>query len=711
VTPERWQQVEKVFHGALEREPGERAVFLEQACGEDTWLRNKIDALLRSHEGAGSFLESPASPVSSPQAGIPPQGQFVGQHLGSYDVRKHIGSGGMGEVYLAQDTQLKRNVAIKVLPSEFSRDPDRVARFQREAVALAALNHPNIAAIHDLDEVNGTRFLVLEFVEGQTLAALLKRGPLPVRRAAEVCKQVAEALESAHAKGIQHRDLKPDNIQITPDDRVKLLDFGLAKILRPEGEGQDGSDVLNLTRWDTKPGVILGTAPYLSPEQARGQQPDKRSDIWAFGCVLFESLTGRQAFPGGTITDVFVSILSTDPDWSLLPPDLPESVRSLLRRCLQKEAQYRLNDIALARMTLEDALHTAPHTMRRKRVPSWVAMSAIALVAAALAAAVAWNYRPSTTVTGSPVPPLPAASLPSPDLTTRFSTSRTLMRAIAISPDAANVVYSNNDQLRLRRMPGMETFPIPGTAGALNPEFSPDGQWLAFWTFADRSLKKVALSGGAPITLAPVPLAPSSLNWEGDTLVYASDRGILAVPASGGQPEVWIPREAPEIPGNPQILDGGDALLFSVTTGTGRDRWDDADIVIFSRKTGQRKNLFHGGSDARYLPTGHIVYVLGNTLFAVPFDLKRQEIKGSPVPILEGVLHVVSPTSATMFRERGPNGWPFGAAQFDFSSNGTLVYVPERVPDIQAGRGSTSNWEFRVLSKWFDEVRRRAPSR
>jgi eukaryotic-like serine/threonine-protein kinase len=709
VTPEQWQQVERVFHDALEREPRERAVFLEQACGEDTALRNKINALLRSHESAGSFLKSPASPVNSDQAGTSPPRQFIGQNLGSYEVKMHIGSGGMGDVYRAHDTQLRRDVAIKVLPLEFSRDPDRAARFQREAVALAALNHPNIAAIHDLDEINGTRFLVLEFVEGQTLAAWLKRGPLPVHRAAEVCSQVAQALECAHAKGIQHRDLKPDNIQITPEDRVKLLDFGLAKILASEREGQDGSDVLNLTRWDTKPGVILGTAPYLSPEQARGQQPDKRSDIWAFGCVLFETLTGRQAFPGETVTDVFVAIVKSDPDWSLLPPELPESVRSLLRRCLQKEAKYRLHDIALARMTLEDVLNTAPHTIRRRRVSSWIAMSAVALLAAGLAAAVTWSYRPSATVTGSPAPVTgsPAAPLPTADLTTRFSTSRTLMRAIAISPDAANVVYSNNDQLRLRRMPGMETFLIPGTAGALNPEFSPDGQWLAFWTFADRSLKKVALSGGAPITLCSVPLAPSSLNWEGDTLVYASDRGILAVSASGGQPEVWIPREPPEIPGNPQILDGGDALLFSVTTGTGRDRWDNADIFVFSRKTGKRKLLFHGGSDARYLPTGHIVYVLGNTLYAVPFDMNRQEIAGSPVPILESVLHVVSPNSAGMFRQPGPDGWPFGAAQFDFSSNGTLVYVP----DAQAGDRSGPNLELRVLSKWFDEVRQRAPSR
>jgi serine/threonine-protein kinase len=704
VNPERWLQIEGIFHGALEREPHERVSFLDRSCGDDSWLRGKVEALLRSHDVAGSFLKSPASPGEFPPVRTSASAAFVGQHLGSYELTEHLGSGGMGDVYRARDTQLKRSVAIKVLPQEFSRDPDRVARFQREAIALAALNHPNIAAIHDLDEIDGTRFLVLEFVEGETLAARLKRGPLPTRQSLEVCRQVAEGLEGAHARGVQHRDLKPDNIQITPDGRVKLLDFGLAKVLADENEGKEPTGFPNLTQWNTKPGMILGTAHYLSPEQARGQQPDKRTDIWAFGCVLFEALTGKQVFPGETIMDVVVSILKSEPNWELLPPDVPSSVQSLLRRCLQKEAAHRLSDIAHARMTLEDVLADAPPKTRKKS-PSWAVVAAVAVIAAVLAGVLAWNYRPSVPATAStaglaaalPVPPV------SPDAATSFSftlpagqqISRTLQGAIAISPDGESVVYVSNDRLHLYRISEKQTSPIPGTNGALNPVFSPDGRWLAFWMFGDRNLKKIPLSGGVPVTLSPLPVAPSSLDWQGDTLVYATVGGIVASSASGGSPEVWVPTEPPEIPNNPQILDDGNLVLFSVASSMSLDRWDNADIVIFSRKTGTRKILHHGGSDARYVPTGHLVFLQGNTLFAVPFDLKREEITGSPVRIVEGVLHAVTRMPAVMPSRPGPNAWPFGVGQFDFSRNGTFVYAP------------AAGDEIRVVLNWFNQIRQR----
>jgi hypothetical protein len=706
VNPERWQQIEKIFQDALEREPHQRASFLDLACGDDSSLREKLEALLRSHESAGSFLKSPASLPGGGEVRAAPPSELVGQYLGSYLLKMHLGSGGMGDVYRARDTQLKRDVAIKILPREFSCDADKVARFQREAVALAALNHSNIAAIHDLDEINGTRFLVLEFVEGETLAARLKRGRLPVRQAIDVCRQIAAGLEGAHAKGVHHRDLKPDNIQITPDDHVKLLDFGLAKMLSSENEETDAA-LSNLTQWNTKPGVILGTAPYLSPEQARGQQPDKRSDIWAFGCVMFEALTGKQAFPGPTLMDVSAAILKSEPDWRLLPPELPSSVQSLLRRCLQKEARQRLPDIAHARMTLEDVLaETPPPIARTQGIPFWITAAAVAVLAAAVAAAVTWNYRPSTgtteAATASAVPPPPpnAASRSSFTLPPGQQITRTLMSAIAISPDGANIVYVRNDRLHLLPISATQSSLIPGTEGALNPVFSPDGKWVAFWMFRDRSLKKIALSGGAPITLTPLPIAPSSLSWQGDMLVYAANEGILAVPASGGNPEAWITTKSPELANNPQILDGGNAVLFSRTTGTGLDRWDTADIVIFSRKTGVRKVLLHGGSDARYIPSGHIVYVVGDTLVAVPFDLKRQEVTGKAVAILEGVLHVISPISSGTTARPGPRAWPFGVAQFDFSRNGTLAYIP----DMQTS-------EIRVVSNWFDRMREQAPSR
>jgi serine/threonine-protein kinase len=491
--------------------------------------------------------------------------------------------------------------------------------------------------------------------------------------------------------------------------------------------------------------VILGTAPYLSPEQARGQQPDKRSDIWAFGCVLFESLTGRQAFPGETIMDVFVSILKSEPDWGLLPTELPPSVQSLLRRCLQKETNQRLPDITHARLTLEDALEDAPAIPQTKAISSWKMATVVGIVAAAVAAAVTWSYRPSSpaamAVRAAAVPAVPAnvPSVSSFSLPTGQQISRTLMSAIAISPDGANMVYVSNDRLHLRSISGTESSVIPGTAGALNPVFSPDGKWIAFWMFNDRSLKKIALTGGAPVPLTPLQIAPSSLNWEGDTLVYAAAGGIFAVPASGGQPEVWVATKPPELANNPQILDGGNAVLFSLTTRTGLDRWDTADIVIFSRKTGlrkvlrqggsnaryfpsghitgldrrdtadivifsgetgQRKVLRQGGSDAGYFPSGHIVYVVGNTLFAVPFDLKQQEITGTAVPILDGVMHIISTISSTMPPQPGPRAWPFGVAQFDVSRNGTLVYIP----DMRAS-------EVRLIPNWLDQIRQLVRSR
>ena len=274
------------------------------------------------------------------------------------------------------------------------------------------------------------------------------------------------------------------------------------------------------------------------------------------------------------------------------------------------------------------------------------------------------------------------------------------MSAIAVSPDGANIVYVRNDRLHLLPISATQSSLIPGTEGALNPVFSPDGKWVAFWMFKDRSLKKIALSGGAPITLTPLPIAPSSLSWQGDTLVYAANEGILSVPAAGGNPEVWIATKSPELANNPQILDGGNAVLFSLTTGTGLDRWDTADIVIFSRKTGVRKVLLHGGSDARYIPSGHIVYVVGNTLVAVPFDLKRQEVTGKAVSILEGVMHAMSPIPSGAPVRPGPRAWPFGVAQFDFSRNGTLAYIP----DMQ-------NTQIRIVSNWFGRIREQARSR
>jgi len=750
--PERWQQVEKIFNEALEQNPNDRAVFLDNACGEDAWLRQKVETLIRSDEAAGSFLESSAFAAGASESSNAPH-SFIGRSLGPYEIKMHVGSGGMGDVYRARDTKLRRDVAIKILPPEFSRDPERVARFQREAVALAALNHPNIAAIHDLEDIDGSLFLVLEFVEGETLAALLQKTKLPVERALRLCKQVAEGLEAAHIKGVHHRDLKPENIQVTQDDRVKLLDFGLAKMLDLEGDLKNSSPAPNITRWNTQPGMILGTVAYLSPEQARGRQPDKRSDIWAFGCVMFEAITGKQAFDGETITDVLASVLKSEPDWGLLPTDLAPSAVFLLRRCLQKEPKQRLHEIADARLALEDAIASgsfSPQPVPAKADSRWLRIATVAILAAAVAAFVTWNFRPvppesgrspsstpptaaliakdstavksSQTVQAADSPaseapsiasnqvarqPQPLSPRPTRSSALHFSWTlppgqrifRTLQRVIAISPDGETMAYGSNDELYLHPTSRTEAYRISGTASALTPTFSPDGQWLAFWMRSDRTLKKMRTDGGGMVTLTPASVLPSGLDWQGDTIVYAAPNGIVAIPASGGGAELWVKPEPGEIVDSPQMLDGGNSVLFSVTRDMGMDRWDRADVVLFNRKTGQRKVLIHNGSDARYLASGYIVYVLGNTLLGVRYNPTRQEIIGKPVPVIDDLLHTV----------REVPFYQFGAAQFGFSSaaNGTLIYIPK---DAQPGKANQASYrEIRRVVNWLDDLKRQTP--
>lgn len=706
--PERLQYVERIFSAAIEKEPQERAAFLDRECGGDSWLRQKVEALIIAHESAGSFLESPAvEPAHTGRTLMP--NRFLGRQLGTYEVLTHLGSGGMGDVYRARDTKLKRDVALKILPPEFSRDPDRVARFQREAVTLAALNHSKIAGIYDLQEIDGTQFLVLEFVEGETLAARLKRGPLPAVRAVEFCKGIAEGLEAAHSRGIHHRDLKPDNVQITPDDHVKLLDFGLAKILAPDGQPNELTVLPSITQWSTKPGAIMGTATYLSPEQARGRQPDKRSDIWAFGCVLFEALTGKQAFSGDTVADVLAAILKNEPDWNLLPSALPSSVRSLLEQCLQKEPSQRLQDIAAARNILETAFEDAPALAPQNRPAkhtSWLTITTVAVMAAVLAALATWNFMTPNASNDSQrgVEALKPVSRLSLALPPNQQIIRTLTRAVAISPDGANVVYVSNDRIYMQGVTG-DARPLPGVERVLNPAFSPDGQWLAFWSFTDRTLKKVSITGGPAVTLTNAPVPPSALNWTSNHILYtAADKGILAVSDAGGAAEIWVVREPDEVIDNPQVLDDGDLILFSATKQGGMDRWDRADIVLFSRKTGERKILLREGSNARYVSTGHIVFARGTVLYAVPFDLKRRQVQGEAAAVIEDLLHTVQP-----YDPRAPAGpsrtnWPFAVAHFDFSPTGTLVYIPSTsvAPGV-----ATQYGEIRVVVNWFDELRRK----
>jgi eukaryotic-like serine/threonine-protein kinase len=375
--PDRWQRVEALYHAARERNVEERAAFLDAACKDDVALRREVESLLAQSASNDGFLSEPAMAVAAPLIRNPAATVLIGRRIGAYQVQTLLGVGGMGEVYRARDTKLGRDVAIKILPRVFTSDPERLARFEREARVLASLNHTNIATIHGIEDLDGHRALVLELVEGETLAERIQRGALPIADALAVGRQIVDALDAAHERGIVHRDLKPANIKVTDEGVVKVLDFGLAKVASGDGAGPDLSHSPTVTIGGTREGMILGTAAYMSPEQARGKPVDKRADIWAFGCVLYEMLTGRAVFPRETVSDTIAAILERDPDWTALPAATPANARRLLHRCLEREPKTRLRDIGNARVEPDDRASSPredfPLTRRRIAIGSALA--------------------------------------------------------------------------------------------------------------------------------------------------------------------------------------------------------------------------------------------------------------------------------------------------------------------------------------------------
>lgn len=586
-----------------------------------------------------------------------------GQTLAHHRLVEKIGEGGMGVVWKAVDTRLGREVAIKILPDTLAEDPERVARFEREAKLLASLNHPNIAAIHGIEQEGDHRFLVLELAPGETLAERLLRGPLSVEETLTVCRQIAEALEAAHRQGVIHRDLKPDNVKITLDDQVKVLDFGIAKALEPPGAagGTDPELSATVTTAGTRPGTVMGTAAYMSPEQARGKPVDRRTDIWAFGCLVYECLTARQAFAGETIADILASVLHGEPDLDGLPPDTPAPVRRLIRRCLRKDARARLHDPADARIVIEEALAgegdvEEPATAGVSRRPAGSAR--LAWLVAALFAAVALGGT-GWTLLRRPESPRPDGrfSVLLPDgqvLAGPYS------RPVAVSPAGDRLVYAGGGgeavRLFVRAWDSLEAETIAGTEGGRNPFFSPDGRSIGF--FAEGKLKRVSLEGGAPVALCESDVLGAS--WGPDGHIYYSpswNRGVFRVPAAGGKCDEILPVD----PGGkaqaylwPSVLPSGDAVIVSVWLGTGYQ------VAALSTSTGNKRVLIEGGADARYAPTGHLVYARAGSLFAVPFDPDDLEVRGDPVLMLDGV------------RTSGASG----AAHYDFSPAGALVYAP-----------------------------------
>ena len=493
----------------------------------------------------------------------------AGTRLGAYEVLSSLGAGGMGEVYRARDTKLEREVALKVLPATFARDPERVARFRREAQLLAQLNHPNIAAIYHFEESGDARFLVMELVLGETLRERIKRGPLPVEEALRIGKQIAEAMDAAHEKTIIHRDLKPANVKVTPEGKVKVLDFGLAKAFAGEAASVDPHDLPTGSLAGTLQGVILGTPAYMSPEQASGKTVDRRTDIWAFGSVLYELLTGRQAFSGDTVTEILAGVLRGEPDWQALPEATPPCLRSLLRRCLEKDANRRFRHAADVQIEIEEAqAASAPGAPVAAKLPArvawrWALLSGLACFILGVVAEFAlWNLR--TSPASPPVTRL-VVPLPATDRLAELG-----QPAVAVSPDGKKLVYvasggSGIQQLYLRAMDSLEARPIAGTEGGSSPFFSPDGQWVGF--FAQGKLKKVPIPGGATLTLCDAPGFRGAAWGPNNSIIITQlvSTGLFVVPAAGGKPEVFTKLDSSKGETShrwPSLLPGGKVVLF-----------------------------------------------------------------------------------------------------------------------------------------------------
>jgi serine/threonine protein kinase len=587
-----------------------------------------------------------------------------GSRLGSYEIIDALGAGGMGEVYRARDSKLGRSVAIKIVREGLT-DPDRVARFEREAKVLASLNHPHIASLYGMEVADGRHFLVMELIEGETLADRLRRGALPIEDTLQIALQIADALETAHEKSIVHRDLKPANVKITPDEKVKVLDFGLAKAVETERSASSMSDSPTLSMMASQAGIILGTAAYMSPEQAKGFPADHRSDVFSFGVVVYEMLAGRQPFQGETAPDVLASVLVRDPELSKLPPDLNPRLVEILRRCLEKSPKRRWQAMGDLRSEIESvaaAPRLLPAAGRVEQRPLWrraIPVAIGALLSAALAGTAVWMLRTP--------PPQPVARF-SFTLPEGLVLSAVGRHSVAISQDGQRMAFVANSQIYLRLLSELDTKPIPGTEGfqsVTSPAFSPDGLSLAFFATGDQTLKRIAATGGSPVPICPAT-NPYGVIWTPGGIIFGQGRGgIMRVSPNGGKPEQLVTVKEGELAHGPQILPGGQHVLFTLASGpsaSANDRWEKARIVVESLATKEQKTVIESGTDARFVPTGHLVYALSGSLYAIPFDLKNLSTTGGAVPIVEGV-------------RRAPGGTT-GAAHAAISTTGSLVYFP-----------------------------------
>ena len=667
-----------LFQGAVERPREERDAFLAAATGDDAALRGDVESLLKSDTSDVNFLDQlpvvSESVLADPLTAPSQPTLAAGLRLGPYEIDAPLGAGAMGEVYRARDTKLNRMVALKVLPERFALDPDRVARFTREAQLLATLNHPNIAAIYGLEQSNlatgsgqaEVQALVLELVDGPTLADRI--GSLSVPEALTIARQIAEALDAAHGKGIIHRDLKPANIKIASNQVVKVLDFGLAKVW----DGAPQSDVSaspTLTATDLGERAVLGTPAYMSPEQARGQPLDRRTDIWSFGCVLYEMLTGRAPFAGDTISDSIAAVLDREPDWAALPAIVPAAVATLIRRCLKKDVRQRIADISVAKFVFDDlddvASATAPGSSAAiaPRPPLWhrvAILSGTWLVGAAMAGSAVWFAVRST------APPRVSRLLITPPSAAALSFG-VVGHNLALTPDGTRIVYvgADNTALFVRALDQLDATSITGLGEPYGLFVSPDGQWIGFFDGVT-ALKKVAITGGPADTLGRPDGTAVGASWGPDgSIIFATinrTTGLQRIAVAGAEPTVLTRpnRNAGEDDHSwPEILPGGQAVLFTITATTRGS--DQSQIAVLDLRTGAHTALIRGASDAHYVSSGHLVYTAAGRLHAVAFDLARLAVVGTPVMVQPEVL-----TDA-------------GIA---VAADGTLVYASSGVPAV-----------------------------
>ena len=659
-TADRWQQVAEIYLAAVERDPADREAFLREACAGDEGLRREVESLLCHEDGADALLERPAVALAAPMLDNSASSSLlVGRQIGPYTIVSWLGAGGMGEVYRARDTSLKRDVALKTLPQSLAMDSERLARFRREAEILASLNHPNIAAIYGLQDADAIKALVMELVEGEDLAARIARGPIPLEEALPIAKQIGEALDAAHESGIIHRDLKPANIKVRSDGTVKVLDFGLAKTVHAAAISGKLSDSPSLTSPSAmRQGVILGTAAYMAPEQARGQRVDKRADIWAFGVVLVEMLTGRPPFQGDDVTETMAAIVKTQPDLS----GVPRVAQRLVGQCLEKDPALRLRDIGDAWELLADPDTNVPHSGSVRHV-SLLRNAGVLLTSVALGLLI-WLVRGNRELAPPQVTRF-VDSLPEG----RSMPASGISKVLALSPDGRALVYRAQDKGRFRLYRRFLDQPYAepiGDDGAEEPFFSHDGQWVGYRV--GRTLKRVPVRGGPAHTIVELPAEDfRGAHWtaDGTIIVGGLSRGLWRVSERGGDiVTLGLPTDGRMI-SDPQVLPGGRAILY---TEVGANKPDDI-LQIYDLQNNTSKRLLPGAA-GQYLPSGHLVYTSAGTLWAVTFELDRMEVRGTPTPVLEGIREHVG----------GGPGTPYGVSGIVHAivaPTGVLAYIPE----------------------------------